>query len=206
MKPTANRRKAKNFIVNKKQLAIVIITTIYVFVILTAVMTLTIAPVYMEIFQSSDIYVQKQAAKSFILVSEKLGIALAAVFILLIIPLIVYTHRIFGPFVNFSNIFKRVSDGDLTARVNLRHNDLLKAEAANANVMFDTLAAVITELKEKNHQLVTALDNILEGQTHQQDMNGGIREACDHAHACETVLSGLQTGMMPDGEDKEGVH
>ena len=186
-------------------MAVVIVSTVYVFLALAAIMTATIAPVYMDIFQSNDAVIQKQAAKSFILVSEKLAVALATVFVFTIVPLIVVTHRIFGPLINFSNTFQRVSDGDLTARVNLRRGDFLKTEAAHANEMLQSLEAAVTELREQNHRLVTTLDGLVDGQSHGNETNGEIRDACNQAHACEALLSRLQTAVLPGQKDKEGA-
>ena len=124
-----NRRKLRNLIVNKKQLVIVIIGSVYLFLSIVLIFMVTVSPIYHNIFESREISDQRDSAKVFIILSEKLVIALFAVFIFTFIPLIWVTHRIFGPLINFSNIFKKVSAGDLTPRIYLRRGDLLKSEA-----------------------------------------------------------------------------
>ena len=154
MKRERNRRKLKNFIVNKKQLILVVISTIYFFLSVVGILTAIIAPVYSDIFNSNDAVDQREAAKVFILLSEKLGIALSAIFLITITSLVWGTHRFFGPLINFSNIFKKVTGGDLTARVLLRRGDLLKSEAHLANEMIQSLAMTISDVKQQNHLLV----------------------------------------------------
>jgi len=198
MKHAGNKRQFKSFFLNKKQLAVVIVTTVYFGLSLIAVTAVVIAPSYSDIYQSNDELAKLKAAKDFILLSEKLAIAFAAIFVLTIVPLILVTHRIFGPLINFSNVFKRVADGDLTARVNLRRGDLLKSEALLANHMFQFLAMSISEVKEQNNHLVTTLNGIVEERRTRNDLGDGIIEARNHARTCETLLSRLQTADMSD--------
>lgn len=193
-----NRRKLRNFIVNKKQLAIVVISTIYFYLSLIAILTIIIAPAYNDIFQSSEISVQRESAKIFILLSEKLTIALSAIFIFTIIPLIWVTHRFFGPLINFSNIFRRVSLGDLTARVYLRRGDLLKSEARLVNEMIQSLLQTISEVKKQNHLLVTALNGLVDGRPARNRTDDDLLETQKQAQACEKLLAKFKTDESPD--------
>ena len=188
-----NRRKLRNFIVNKKQLAIIVIGTVYFFLALIAVLTLITAPVYNDIFQSSDISVQRESAKIFILLSEKLTIALSAAFIFTIIPLIWLTHRLFGPLINFTNIFKRVSEGDLTAQVYLRRGDLLKSEAGYVNEMIQSLLQKVSDIKDQNQQLVRTLNGMADDGCPRNGPDKDLREARSQALACEKLLTKFST-------------
>ena len=198
MKHAKNRRKLKNLILNKKQLIVIIISTVYFFLSLAAILTVIIAPVYSDIFKSNEALAQREAAKGFILLSEKLAIAIAAIFIFTIVPLIWATHRIFGPITNFANIFKRVAGGDLTARIYLRRGDLLKLEAGLANEMIQSLAMAVSEVKQQNQHLVATLNGIVEGRCPRNDMDDEILEARNQARDCETLLARLQTVEMSD--------
>ena len=201
MKGERNRRKVRNFIVNKKQLIIVVISTVYFFLSVIGTLAVIIAPVYSDIFQSNDAIAQREAAKIFILLSEKLGIALSAIFFLAIIPLIWGTHKFFGPLINFSNIFKRVAGGDLTTRVFLRRDDILKSEARLANEMIQSLAMTISDVKHQNHLLATTLNEILEGRRLGSGTNDEILKAHNQARTCEAMLSKLiTTEMSNDGK------
>lgn len=193
-----NRRKLRNFIVNKKQLIVVVISTVYFFLSLIAILTVIIAPLYSDIFRSSEIYVQRESAKIFLLFSDKLAVALAAVFFFAITPLIWVTHRFFGPLINFSNIFKRVSLGDLTARVYLRRGDLLKSEARLANEMIQSLQLTISEVKTQNHLLVKALYEMVDGRCTCNGLDDDLRGAQKQALACETLLAKFKTAEPTD--------
>ena len=189
-----NRRKLKNFIVNKKQLVVVVFSAVYFFLSLIAVLTFITAPLYSDIFQSNEISVQRESAKIFILLSEKLAVALAAIFVFTIVPLIWATHRFFGPLVNFANIFKRVALGDLTAQVYLRRGDLLKSEAHLVNEMIQSLLQTISEVKKQNHQLVMALTKVVDGRsTRNGPDDDDLLEARNQALACEKLFEKFNT-------------
>jgi methyl-accepting chemotaxis protein len=162
------------------------------------ILTAIIAPVYSDIFNSNDAIDQREAAKVFILLSEKLGIALSAIFLFTIIPLIWGTHRFFGPLINFLNIFKKVANGDLTARVRLRRGDLLKSEAHLANDMIQSLALSISDVKQQNQLLVATLQGIIEGRSPDSGTDDEIFEAHNQARTCETMLSKFITTEMSD--------
>ena len=198
MKGERNRRKVRNLIVNKKQLIIVVISTVYIFLAVVGTLAVIVAPVYSDIFQSNDAIAQREAAKVFILLSEKLGVALSAIFFLTIIPLIWGTHKFFGPLINISNIFKRVAGGDLTARVYLRRGDFLKSEARLANEMIHSLAMTISDVKQQNHLLTTTLNGIVEGRHPGSRTDDEILEAHNQARTCEALLSKLITTEMSD--------
>ena len=119
---------------------------------------ISISPVYRDIFQSNDISDQRESAKVFIILSEKLVMALLATFILTFIPLMWVTHRVFGPLINFSNIFRKVSKGDLTVKICLRRGDLLKSEAGLANEMIQSLSDRINAIRKENDLVVAAFN------------------------------------------------
>jgi methyl-accepting chemotaxis protein len=196
VKREGNRRKLKNFIVNKKQLILVVVSTIYFFLTVTVTLTVMIAPVYSDIFHSNGAIAQREAAKVFILLSEKLGIALSAIFLFTIIPLIWGTHRFFGPLINFLNIFKKVAGGDLTARIYLRRGDLLKSEARLANEMIESLAMAIADVRQQNQLLLATLRGIVEGRCPKEGIDESILEARNQARTCDTLLSKLITTEM----------
>ena len=193
-----NRRKLRNFIVNKKQLLVVVCGTVYIFLSLAVVLAVIITPVYTDIFKSSEVSLQRESAKEFILLSEKLVIALSAIFVFSMVPLIWLTHRFFGPLINFANIFKRVSEGDLTARVHLRRGDLLKGEARLANDMIQSLRQTISEVRKQNQQLVKALDGVAESQRVGHGPNDDLPEIQKRALACEKLLAKFTIDELSD--------
>lgn len=192
-----NRRKLRNFIVNKKQLLVVVCGTVYIFLSLAVVLAVIITPVYTDIFKSSEVSLQRESAKDFILLSEKLVIALSAIFVFSIVPLIWLTHRFFGPLINFANIFKRVALGDLTAQVYLRRGDLLKGEARLVNDMIQSLRQTISEVRKQNHKLVEDLDSVAERHHVGQGSDDDLLEAQKQALACEKLLAKFTIDKFP---------
>jgi methyl-accepting chemotaxis protein len=55
------------------------------------------------------------------------------------LALLVVSHRVLGPFVQFMHVFKRIKDGDLSARIRLRPNDRVHFIANEFNDMMDSL-------------------------------------------------------------------
>ena len=92
--------------------------------------------------------------------SEILTFSLVAVFILAVINQVSVTHQVCGPLVNFTNSFKKISQGDLTRRVNLRSKDLLKEEAGHFNKMIDELSNHIAALKMDKRLLLSVLNEL----------------------------------------------
>jgi methyl-accepting chemotaxis protein len=88
-----------------------------------------------------------------------LYILLLLTFLLSIIAQLRMTHRVCGPLINFCNTFKKISDGDLFGKVNLRKDDLLKKEADNFNEMVTKICELVNELKTENERLNSAIKN-----------------------------------------------
>ena len=86
--------------------------------------------------------------------------SLAVVFVLAIISQILLTHQFCGPLVNFTNSFKKVSQGDLTRKIKLRNRDLLKPEADQFNEMVANLSGYIEDLKKDNQNLLQTLKEV----------------------------------------------
>jgi methyl-accepting chemotaxis protein len=193
-----NRRKVRNLIVNKKQLTIVIIGSIYLFLSIVLIFTITISPIYRDIFKSSEISDQRDSAKIFIILSEKLITALFAAFILAFLPLVWGTHRIFGPLINFANIFRKVTAGDLTARIYLRRGDLLKSEALLANEMIQSLSDTIGDIKNRQEFLARALKTLADGDRNQGGQNHeDLVDIRNQALACQKLLAEFKTADSP---------
>ena len=202
MKRNQNRRQLRNFILNKKQLGVVIVSSVYFFLAITAILMAIISPIYGDIFQSDEVSVQRESAKVFIILSEKLVIALSTVFIFTIIPLIWVSHRFFGPLINFSNIFNRVAQGDLSARVYLRRGDLLTSEAHLVNNMINSLSNSISDIEKQHNLLVTALIDVVENSRAQGGLIDDLIKVHSQALVCQNLLSKFKTAEVADKKNK----
>ena len=192
-----NRRKLRNLIVNKKQLMIVIIGSVYLFFSIVLIFMATISPVYHNIFESSELSKQRDSAKAFIILSEKLVSSLFAVFICTFMPLVWITHRIFGPLINFANIYRKISGGDLAARIYLRRGDLLQSEALLANEMILSISNSIQEIKKQNNRLIAELDGMSERKDRQNELKDDFARIRAQALICRELLSKFKTEEPP---------
>ena len=76
--------------------------------------------------------------------------------------LIITTHRICGPLVNFTHTFDRLAKGDLTHKVYLRKGDYLKSECERINLMIDGISGVITRIFANHKKLMDTLQILKE--------------------------------------------
>jgi hypothetical protein len=81
-----------------------------------------------------------------------------------------YFYPINGGMLKF--IFRKLSKGDLTARVYLRRGDLLKSEAHLANQMIDFISAGITEVKAQQNLLLDGIKAMVDNDLDQRGLKG----------------------------------
>jgi len=164
MKPTQNQRKIKNYVtVNKNQFKLTLANLGFIVLIFVVIIMTVLSPFYYDIYQGSDLYVHNYSAKIFLTLLERLSLALITILLLAIlyqILQVVFTHKVYGPMVNFSKTFNRISQGDLTRKVFIRRHDFLKNEARQINEMMDALSNRITTIKTANDLLLSALDQV----------------------------------------------
>ncbi len=151
MGKTANKRKIRNLLINASvQMKIIIYNVAFMWV---AVM-LTIVMVYSHAFNKFS----------------HTGISFWELYVVFFLSSVLYifsqlwvTHQFCGAMVNFVNSFKANAKGDLTRRVHLRKDDLLKNEAAEFNVMIDNLSSYILAVKQDQRLILSMVKDLLEG-------------------------------------------
>ena len=154
MRRTANRRQLKNYLIaNKIHFKMMLANLTLMLLVITVVIGGVLYPFYHEIFKINDIYAQHYSAKFFVVLLDRLSIALIAVLLISLIYQMIINHKFCGPLVNFSNTFKKISKGDLTRKIYLRRYDFLKNEAAEVNDAIDFLSDHIKTLKRDHEQL-----------------------------------------------------
>ena len=119
---------------------------------------------YHDIFLVNDIHFQNYAAKFFVVLLNRLSVALILILLLAFVYQVLINHKFCGPLVNFSNTFNKISQGDLTRKVFLRRNDFLKKEAGQVNVMIDFLSEQIMILKKGHEHLMADLEKVSVGE------------------------------------------
>ena len=193
MRAVANQRKFKNyFISNKVQLHLVVTNFAYMFIVMLIIAFAILIPFYHDMLESNELHIQQISAAIFIVLIERLYVALIAIFLLAFVHQIVISHRFCGPLVNFVNTFKRISQGDLTRKVFLRRNDFLKNEASQVNEMIDSLSRLIAVLNKDNRLLIAALDKVTSAGNDKIDSEKALSIVKQQAQLCTEHLSKLK--------------
>lgn len=157
--PQDHHRQLGNFFINRAlQFRLVFISLGYMAVMLLVTLAFTLLPVLHTMFESSDPTAQYQSAQTFLVLAQRLVPAVLFLFVLFFIHLVVMTHRICGPMVNFTHTFEAMAEGDFTRRVHLRKNDYLHEEAEILNETLDTLHHHLTAIQEENRALTESLE------------------------------------------------
>ena len=193
MQAKTHRRKLKSYFINKKiQLRLAITNMIYMILVVSVVILTVLAPFYLDSFESLELCRQYLSAKLFIVLLERLAIAVGILLLVAFIHQIVMSHKFCGPLVNFVNSFKTLSKGDLTRRIYLRRYDFLKDEARQLNEMIDGLSNKMVEIKNENKLLVSALEKAADTRANQELNSDALREALSRAAACQKLLSNFK--------------
>ena len=159
MKPKKKARKLHNYLIASDiQLRIVITNFLYLCLISLVLILAVLSPYFYDIFNHDELWVQYLSAKTFLVLLDRLVIALPLISLISFIHFIVLTHRFCGPMINIKNTIQEVARGNFTRRVFLRKNDFLKEEAATLNHMIDELSGYFEELREDNLTLLALLE------------------------------------------------
>lgn len=155
-------RKLRNYLINKDvQLKIILTNLVYMLIIAIITLTVLLSPLLQNMFFSDNLDVQYQAAQTFLALMKRLIPAVILMFFLVFVHQTLITHRICGPWVNFTHTFKRIAEGDLTRKVVLRKGDYLGEECEKINLMMNSLASFIANIKKSNEKLVSVLEETL---------------------------------------------
>jgi methyl-accepting chemotaxis protein len=193
MQPKTHRRKIRSYFINKRiQLRIALTNLMYMILVVSVVVLSILAPFYFDIFQPSELCRQYLSAKIFIVLLERLAVAVGVLLLVAFIHQIIMSHKFCGPLVNFVHSFKTVSKGDLTRRIYLRRYDFLNDEARHLNEMIDGLSKQIADIKKENKMLVSNLEEAANPGASQSINSSALRDAQKHAAACRQLLANFK--------------
>ena len=152
-------RKLNNYIIARDiQLRIVITNFIYLCLISLVLVLVVLSPYFYDIFKDDELWVQYLSAKTFIVLLDRLVIALPLIFLISFFHFILLTHRFCGPMINIKNTLQEVARGNFTRKVFLRKKDFFKEEAATLNHMIDQLSGYFEDIREDNATLLAMLE------------------------------------------------
>ena len=193
MKSKKSVRKLRNYLIAKDiQFRIVITNFLYLCLILLVLVLTVLSPYYYDIFKNDELWVQYMSAKTFVVLLDRLVIALPLIFVISFIHFIVLTHRFCGPLINIKNTIQEVARGNFTRRVFLRKNDFLKEEAATLNHMVDQLSGYFEDLQEDNTALLAILEEKRDTGEHGHAENSLLNEVKANAVHTRNILEKIQ--------------
>ena len=166
MKPKKRVRKLKNYLIAKDiQLRLVLSNFLYLCLISLVLVLAVLSPYFYDIFKNDELWIQYVSAKTFLVLLDRLILALPFIFVISFIHFIVLTHRFCGPMINIKNTIQEVARGNFTRKVFLRKNDFLKKEASILNHMIDQLAGHYEDIREDNTVLLAMTEEKLDENT-----------------------------------------
>ena len=155
------QRKLKNYLfVNKAQIIIGVSNLVLLLLMAGLMIFAVLSPLYSEIFQSDDIYLQNVSSKIFLILLERLAIAFSILFVILFLHQSLVVHRICGPLVSFKLTLDQLGGGDFTRKIHLRRRDFFKPEAIQVNEVLDNLSAMLTNLRGYHQAIAADLDSV----------------------------------------------
>jgi methyl-accepting chemotaxis protein len=158
---TKYKRSIRNFLTDKDlQLHLLVQSLIYSIIVVIVAVGIVLYPLIRDMLQSQDLDRQYQAAQALIALAKWLVPAVIIVLILFMGHMILVTHRICGPLINFSHTFNRLAEGDLTRKVHLRNHDYLKSECERINHMIEGISGIITRLTTDHQRLMVTLQDL----------------------------------------------
>ena len=190
MRQKANQRRLKNYLIaNKVHFKMMLTNFVYTVLILCVIIFGVLIPFYHDIYKINNVYSQQFSAKFFIVLLDRLSLALIVVLLISLIYQMIVNHKFCGPLVNFSNTFKKVTQGDLTRKVYLRRYDFLKKEAAQVNDMIDSLSDRIMTLKKDHDHLLSAIEDMSGVEVEPAEYQNAMETLRKQAHICHEHLS-----------------
>lgn len=158
---TKYKRKISHYLVNKSlQLHLLGQSLIYMTVIVIVTVGIILSPLIHDMIFVKDLERQYQAAQTLLALAKLLIPAVMILIVLFMAHMILVTHRICGPLVNFTHTFNKLAEGDLTRGVKLRSRDYLKNECDRINQMINAISGIVTCLIADHNKLMVTLQDL----------------------------------------------
>ena len=203
MKRAGNRRRLKNYVIaNKVHFKMMLANLILMLLVFAVVIGAVLYPFYHEIFRINDIYAQNYSAKFFVVLLDRLSLALIAVLLVSLLYQMIINHKFCGPLVNFSHTFKKISQGDFTRKIFLRQYDLLKNEADQVNDMIDSLSDHIMILKNDHDRLLSTLKKVSGSEMERAEYQNTLEVLRKQVDICQNHLSVFKINGKSDRESE----
>lgn len=195
------KRKIANYLINRNvQLKLAITNLFYMVLVIATVVLMAVIPFYQDIFSLDDLCSQYLSTRLFLVLTERIIVAMIFILVLAFFHQIFTTHQICGPLYNFSRTFECIKDGDLTRKVFLRRTDMLKNEAKEINEMIDGLSAIMEGIKKEQHLLSQKLKKAVQSSSENQPYNQILLDLEKQANLCHEHLEKIKS--VPDNHQE----
>ena len=155
------KRKLRNYLINNDlQLRLIRNNLFYLLLCVIVTVSILLYPLIHDMMLLSDLESQYRAAQTFLLLVKWLVPAILMVLILFTGHMIISSHKICGPLVNFTHTFDRLAHGDLTRKVYIRKGDYLQSECNRINLMIDGISGIIDRLFANHNKLLATLQSM----------------------------------------------
>jgi methyl-accepting chemotaxis protein len=156
------KRWFKQYIVDRDiQLRVIAYGLMYMLVVVVITVAVMMLPLISEMDWAENPDIQYYAAQTFLMLVQRVLPAITLLFLIFALHLVIITHRICGPLVNFSHTFKRITVGDLRRKVFIRRGDYLKKECERINEMIDGFSRIVSHLMADHRNLTAALEDLI---------------------------------------------
>jgi methyl-accepting chemotaxis protein len=161
---TRYKRSFRNYLLCKDlQLHVLAQSFVYVSAMVMAAIGIILYPLIRDMTTLEDMERQYEAAQTLLSLAKWLVPAILTLLVLFMGHLLIITHRICGPLVNFTHTFNRIAEGDLTRKVYLRNGDYLRNECERINHMIDGISGLVNRLRADHGKLMITLQDLKEG-------------------------------------------
>ena len=193
-------RKLRNYIIDR-DLQFRVIAGSLIFMLLAVMTTLFVVlfPMVKGMF-AADLEMQYRSAQTFLLLVRRLIPAVILLLLFYTAHLILITHKICGPMVNFSHTFLKLKEGNLLRRIQLRPGDYLNKEGEKINEMIGGLSQLILRAQENQRLFVADLESVIADSkefTTKEDFEKAIKNILKSSEPVTDSLTKFQVDSAP---------
>jgi methyl-accepting chemotaxis protein len=194
------QRKLKNYIIDR-DLQFRVIAGSLIFMLLAVMTTLVVVlfPMIKGMF-ATDLEMQYRSAQTFLLLIRRLIPVVILLLLFYTVHLILITHKICGPMVNFSHAFLELKKGNLLRRIHLRPGDYLKNEGEKINEMIGGLSQLILRAQENQRLFVADLESVIVNSkefTTKEDFEKALKNILKSSESVTDSLTKFQVDSAP---------
>lgn len=194
------QRKLRNYIIDRDlQFRVIAGSLIFMLAAVTITLVVVLFPMVKGMF-ATDPEMQYRSAQTFLLLIKRLIPVVILLLLFHTVHLILITHKICGPMVNFSHTYLKTKEGNLLRRVRLRPGDYLKDEGEKINQMIDGLSQLILRAQENQKLLANEIESAIadsKGFTTTEDFEKALKNILESSKSVTGSLTVFQVDSTP---------